>query len=161
MKKSKSAAALFALTLAAAICVSASTMSVQVRDAAVRSSPSFVGKIVGRLAYADRVETGRTQGPWLEISAPGSEGWVHASALSSRRIVLASGREQAAVSASGDELALAGKGFNSEVESRFKARNGDIDFSWINRIEKTRVSPEEITDFLNRGGLRPMEGGVK
>ncbi|MBI2440044.1 MAG: SH3 domain-containing protein [Lentisphaerae bacterium] len=158
-RKSLAAAAL--LMAAAALAASAATMSVQVKEAPVRATPSFVGKVVGTLAYGDRIEVQQTQGAWSQIAGKGISGWVHSSALSTKKIVLASGREQARVAASGDELALAGKGFNSDVEAQFKATHRDIDFTWINRMEKIRIAPAESQAFLKDGLVAPKEGGAK
>lgn len=140
---------------------SAATMSVQVKDAPVRATPSFVGKVVGALAYGDQVEIQQTQGAWSKVAGAGVSGWMHTSALSSKKIVLAAGQEQAKVAASGDELALAGKGFNSDVESQFKSTHKDIDFTWINRMEKIKIPSSEMQVFLKDGDVMPKEGGAK
>jgi len=140
---------------------STATMSVQVKDAPVRATPSFVGKVVGTLAYGDQVEVQQTQGAWSKVAGAGASGWMHTSALSSKKIVLAAGQEQAKVAASGDELALAGKGFNSDVEARFKSAHKDIDFTWINRMEKIKIPSSEMQGFLKEGGVTPKEGGAK
>ncbi len=141
--------------------VEAATMSVQIKDAPVRATPSFVGKVVGSLAYGDQVEVQQTQGAWSKVAGAGVSGWLHASALSSKKIVLAAGQEQAKVAASGDELALAGKGFNSDVEAQFKSTHKDVDFTWINRMEKIRIPVAEMQVFLKDGGVMPKEGGGK
>lgn len=140
---------------------SAATMSVQVKDAPVRAAPSFVGQVVGTLAYGDQVEIQQTQGAWSKVAGAGVTGWIHTSALSSKKIVLAAGQTQAKVAASGDELALAGKGFNSDVEAQFKAGHKDIDFTWINRMEKIRIPAAEMQAFLKDGDVTPREGGAK
>ncbi len=134
-------------------------MSVQVKEAQVREKPSFVSKVVGSLAYGDRVEIRETQGAWSRVSLTGgAAGWMHVSALTSKRIVLASGRGNARVGASGDELALAGKGFNSDVEAQFKRDHKSIDFSWIDRMEKIRIPSPEMQGFLKDGGVAPKGG---
>lgn len=150
-----------AALLAAALAASAATMSVQVKEAPLRATPSFVGKVVGTLAYGDRVEVREKQGDWSKVEFSGQSGWLHNSALSAKKIVLASGQEQAKVTASGDELALAGKGFNSDVEAQFKAAHREIDFTWINRMEKISIPAAESQVFLKEGRLQPKEGGAK
>ena len=143
------------------VTASAATMSVQVKDVPVRATPSFVGKVVGALAYGDQVEIQQTQGAWSKVAGAGVSGWMHTSTLSSKKIVLASGREQAKVAASGDELALAGKGFNSDVEAQFKAGHKDIDFTWIDRMEKIKIPSSEMQVFLKKGDITSKEGGAK
>ena len=137
-------------------------MSVQVKTTPLRDTPSFVGKAGATLSYGDRVEVMNTQGTWAKVSAPGGlTGWVHTSALSSKRIVLKSGQETAQTRASSDELALAGKGFNSDVEGEFKKQHQNIDFSWINKMEKMIVSSGEMQSFLKEGSVVPKEGGAQ
>ena len=140
---------------------SSKMMSVQVKTTPLRDSPSFLGKAVSSLSYGDQVEVLNTQGPWIKVSAAGMNGWVHTSALSSKRIVLKSGQETAQTKASSDELALAGKGFNSDVESEFKKQHGNIDFSWIDKMEKMRISSGEMQSFLKEGSVVPKEGGAQ
>lgn len=149
-----------AAALAWALGASAAPMSVQVREAPVRAAPSFVSPVTATLAYADRVEVLETRGAWSKIARGAGSGWVHASALSAKRVVLAAGREQARAAASDDELALAGKGFNADVEAAFKARNKTVEFAWIDRMEAMRVAPSALQAFLKAGALAPREGGA-
>lgn len=150
------------ITVAAWAANGSKTMSVQVKTTSLRDAPSFVGKAGATLSYGDRVEIMNTQGPWAKVNAPGGlTGWVHTSALSSKRIVLKSGQETAQTQASGDELALAGKGFNSDVEGEFKKQHQNIDFSWIDKMGKTRISSGEMQVFLKEGAVAPKEGGAQ
>ena len=136
-------------------------MSVQVKQGQVRATPSFLAKVVATLAYGDRVETLEEKGGWIRIVPPGGKapGWMHSSALSQKRIVLKAGTKEADVAASTGELALAGKGFNADVEAAFKARNRGIDFTWIDRMESMNVPPGRIQAFVRDGELIPAEGG--
>ncbi len=130
------------------------TMSVQVRTGQLRATPSFLGKIVTSVAYADKVAVQQKQGEWVQVTAPGGQtGWIHQSALSTKRIELKAGSENVETSASGEELALAGKGFNSDVEADFKKKNKNIDFTWIDKMEKIKIGPQEMIDFLDAGAL--------
>lgn len=138
------------------------TMSVQVKSSPLRSSPAFIGKVIVTLSYGDRVETLEDQGSWTKVrAADATVGWMHVSALSAKRIVLKSGQETAQTRASGDELALAGKGFNSDVENEFKKQHRNIDFSAIDKMEKIRIAPAEMQAFLKEGGVAPKEGGAR
>lgn len=138
-------------------------MSVQVKSTAVREKPSFVGKATATLSYGDRVEVAETRGVWAKVNASGGAiaGWMHTSALTPKRIVLKSGQETAQAKASSDELALAGKGFNADVEAEFKRQHRNIDFSWIDKMEKIKISSGEMESFLKEGGVTPREGGLK
>jgi len=147
---------LLAFLLASAAAGSAGKMmSVQVRKGDVRATPNFLGKIVGTMAYGDRVEVLETRQGWMRIapSGRGAAGWMHSSALSEKRIVLSAGARDVQAAASGGELALAGKGFNADVEAEFKARNRNLDFSVIDRMQAAEVPQDKIALFLKEGGL--------
>lgn len=136
-------------------------MSVQVKQGPVRSTPSFVGPIVATLSYGDRVTVAEERPGWMRVStAGGTSGWMHQSALSEKKIVLRAGANVQS-GASGDEMALAGKGFNSDVEAQFKAQNREIDFGPVDRMEKRSLSQADMAAFLKDGGLHPREGGAR
>jgi hypothetical protein len=146
------------LALHAGAATPASGLSVQVRKAEVRSSPSFLGAIVGSLAYADRVTQVEKKGDWIRISRDGAPlGWVHNQSLTPKRIVVKGG-DIAKTGASSDEVALASKGFTEEVEKEYKSRNSEIDFAPVDRMEKITVSPEQTARFLKAGDVIPTTG---
>ncbi|MBU4200042.1 MAG: SH3 domain-containing protein [Verrucomicrobia bacterium] len=150
---------LAALTVVSAWAAAGKMMSVQVKDAQMRDKPSFIGKVVGSLAYGDRVEVQESQGAWARVSLPGgTAGWLHTSALTSQKIALSAGKDDAKVGASGDELALAGKGFNSDIEAQFKKTHKAIDFTWVDKMEKIKIPSLEIQTFLKDGGVVPKGG---
>ena len=135
------------------------TMSVTVKEAEVRSSPSFLGTLVATLPYGDSVRVRKEQGSWVQIDIPdGRErGWVHASALEMRRILFAASTDDVATEATSGEIALAGKGFNKEVEEKFIEATS-LDFSRIDAMEEYTVPTESIRDLIDDGGLNDIEG---
>ena len=61
-----------------------------------------------------------------------------------------------------DELALAGKGFNDQVEASFMKENRKLDYAWVNLMETFKVKPEMMTAFLVQGELGVQsEGGAQ
>ena len=151
-----------ACLVAGIVLAAAKTMSVQVKEAQLRDRPSFLGAVLGTLKYGDRGTVVAEQDPWIRLRSDtdGREGWVHNSALTTKKVTIRAG-EDAEASASSGELALAGKGFNSSVESEFKTRNKDLDFRWIDRMEKFVVAPQTIQAFLAEGGVAPAKGGAR
>jgi uncharacterized protein YgiM (DUF1202 family) len=144
-----------------AFAAGAGTMSVQVKNGQIRATPSFLGKVVAPLSYGDKVQVLETKNEWMNVTGPGGQsGWVHSSALTKKKIVMASGSQDVQTGASGDELALASKGFNSDVEADFKSKNQNVDFTWVDRMEKYKVTPEEMQAFLKEGHVKPSEGGA-
>jgi len=151
------------LTVSAAVGEGRKEMSVQVKQGQVRATPSFLGKILATLSYGDRVEVLEDKDGWIQIVPPGKRppGWMHSSALSEKRIVLKAGKKEAEIAASSGELALAGKGFNADVEAEFKRKHKEIDFTWIDRMQTIKVPQEKISAFLREGDLDPVKGGGK
>jgi hypothetical protein len=136
----------------------AATMSVQVRETQVRGTPSFLGKIIAVLSYGDQVEIVEEAKGWFKITVPatGDAGWVSGSALSEKRIVLKSGAGDVSSTASSSEVALAGKGFNEQVEAQYRS-DTNLDYAWIDRMEDIAYPPDELIAFLAEGELRGAE----
>ena len=133
-------------------------MSIQVKKGTVRSQPSFLGKVIAQLNYGDQFTVRTAKGPWYLIDGPGTnpDGWMHSSALSAKKIVLKPGASDVEQAASSDELTLAGKGFNQQVEKDFKSKNPNVDFSRIDKMEKMVVSQKQIQMFIKEGKLSPQ-----
>lgn len=134
--------------------------SVQVREGLIREKPSFLGKKVADIFYGEMLEVLEESDGWSKVKMPGNgpSGWVHTSSLTEEEIVLSAGQENVSHSATGDELALAGKGFNQQVENEYRSRNPKVDFVWIDKMEKIRVSPEQMQVFLDEGQVTPKGG---
>lgn len=145
---------LVVVLLCAALPAVAETLSVAVREGSLRSSPQVFGAIQATLHYADRVEVLERKGAWARVRAGGAGvGWMHSSALSSKKLALKSGQGQLRSSASEDELTLAGKGFNAQVEKEYRQRNSDLDYRAVDRMEGLTVTSAEVQRFLREGNL--------
>jgi hypothetical protein len=151
---------LICVTALAAFAAGQKMMSVQVNAGVVRVTPSFLGGIVTQLSYGDRVYILEEKESWTRVGLSWNsvKGWIHSSALTPKKIVLKAGTEDVEVGTSGEEIALAGKGFNQQVESEFRAKNSNLDFIWIDRMEKYVVSEKRMKQFLKEGELS-SEGG--
>jgi SH3-like domain-containing protein len=136
-------------------------MSVQVRQGPVRATPSFIGQVVGSLNYGDRVQVTEEKPGWTKVSAGAVSGWMHTSSLTEKRVVLAAGGGTVQTGASSEEVALAGKGFNADVEAQFRAQNRSANFTAVDRMEKRAVTQQEMMKFLRAGGVSPREGGAR
>ncbi len=151
------------LVLASVAVFAADQMSVTVQEVKVRATPSALGKIVGSLAYGDRVtilaQPAGAPKSWRKISMPAKhiQGWVSLSALTEKEIKLQAGSENAQTGASSGEVALAGKGFNEDVEKEYKAE-GHIDYTWVDRMEGYNPTDDQVAAFLTAGGLNTTGG---
>jgi len=160
MKRTWGAAGI-ALVLAVGLAwASSEVLSVQIKTGSLRASPSFLGSSLGSVQYGDRLTVHRRQGPWVEVvSADGEKGWIHQSALSKKQIVMTAGNQPVETSASGDEIALAGKGFSEEVEAAYQQENAELDYTWVDRMELFKVTPEQAEEFLAGGLVITLKGG--
>lgn len=137
--------------------------SIQVRNGKLRSNPTYLSKVVTTLPYTTRVVILEKNGIWNKVQVTDTEtqGWIHSSALTKKKLKMSADEEEGSLGVSSDEQALAGKGFNSDVEAEFKTRNKDIDFTWVDKMETFKVSPEEMQDFLKKGKVESVKGGVQ
>ncbi|HUX21577.1 MAG TPA: SH3 domain-containing protein [Spirochaetia bacterium] len=132
----------------------AKVMSVTVKEAPVRATPSFLGKIVADLSYGAQVEVVETQSGWVKVNLPSGQGtgWLHSSELTEQKLAVKSG-SNVNQSASGSEVALAGKGFNKQVEDQYKSEK-NLDYTWVDKMEKISYKPQQLVTFLEEGDLQ-------
>ena len=93
-------------------------MSVQVRQSAVKSTPNYLGGSVGTVSYGQQVNVVGDEGNWYQIERP--SGWVPKSALTKHSVAVNADQKGASAAGKRDEVALAGKGFNPQVEAQYK-----------------------------------------
>jgi hypothetical protein len=129
----------------------ADELRVQVRNTAVRSQPKVWSNALGFVNYGDSVELLGSEQGWMKVQFKGKQGFVHATALTKRNIVLSG--KTAPKTASRDDVVLAGKGFNREVEKQMASSNATLNFNAVNEIEKMRVSSVELAAFIKGGKL--------
>ncbi len=151
------------LAVMPALAAKTKTMSVQVRKGQLRSAPSYLSRVISDLAYTTRVTVLEEKGAWMRVRKDdaGTEGWMNASALTKKKLKLASGDGDATTAVSSEEQALAGKGFNSDVEAKFKEQNEGIDFTWVDKMEKITIPTPTIVKFLEKGEVKAPEGGAE
>lgn len=126
----------------------AETMFITVKESPVRSAPSFLGKVLTVLHYTDEVEvTGESRGWYIISNELIDEGWLPVSAVTSDPLVLKKSDRSISNEVSGDEVSLAGKGFNSEMEAAFKGSTG-LDYTWIDQMESDQYDLDVVMEFI-------------
>ena len=135
----------------------ANYLNVQIKKAEIRTSPSFLSGIVRSAGYGARVAVLQERGNWAEVAYSGVVGWLHTSALTVKKIMMSAGEQPDNVAADDDEIALAGKGFNKEVEEQFKKRNANLSYEYVDYTERYTMSGSQIRSFLAGGKLKPRE----
>jgi SH3-like domain-containing protein len=155
---------LFAIQLFAATAYAgAKLMTIQNREAQLRTAPNYFSKVVATLSYTERVEVLESQTSWTKVRHPasGREGWIGSSALTTRKLALKATGEDADTGVSSEEQALAGKGFNPQVEAEFKTRNKDVDYASVDKMEAIKIPVEAVQRFLAAGGVTARKGGAQ
>jgi hypothetical protein len=149
----------FLLITLAVLCISGiyaqfapgSTVYVSAKTLKVKTSTGFFAGTRGILNYGAQVQILQVKGNWSEIQTRAGNslrGWVNTSNLTSKRI----SSSGTGTSASAKEVALAGKGFNQEVENAYRAE-GSLNYAGVNAVEAVTVSDRDLYDFLVEGRL--------
>ncbi|MCR4295114.1 MAG: SH3 domain-containing protein [Elusimicrobia bacterium] len=151
MRKMILLAAALALTGAAAY---ASTITVLVHRTALRKRPQSYSPSVGIARLGQKLESSGLESGFHKTPS----GYIHSSAVTARKVKLGSA-DSVGGSASSEEVTLAGKGFNAQVEKSYGEKNGSANFAAVDAMERRSVGEAELFAFLRAGGL--LEGGAK
>jgi len=142
---------LFIAGLAAAQVRAGGTLYVATKTLDLKSGTGFFASNRGRLNYGDRVTVIRVDGRFVEVrSAANSSvtGWTASANLSARQLIAG-----ASSTATANEVALAGKGFNQEVEQSYRNQQRNLNYADVDRVEAITVNMDQLRRFLEEGRL--------
>ncbi len=146
----------------AIVCVAmllAETLIVKVQTTYVRKEPKFYSPPVATLRAGESVTRISSQAGWFRVkTSQGVEGWIHSKSVQVGKLSVAAMGKSLKTSATADEVALAGKGFNKQVEDQYKSRHKGISFGEVDRMLKIKVTPDELRRFLMDGKLAEFGG---
>lgn len=127
--------------------------SIQVRTVAVKSSTDYLSRTVGTLSYGAKVDIVGDEGNWYHIVSPA--GYIPKNVVGRSTRSIDASRSYAATGVSHDETALAGKGFNPQVEGQYKRSNASLAaaYTQVDRIERMKVSQSALSNFIAKGKL--------
>lgn len=136
------------------------TMYVNVEEAELKSGTGFFASQTGFLPYGAKVTVLAEKGKWIQVEGAdgGASGWLPASSLTKKKILSS---DLNTVSASADELALAGKGFSAEVEAQYTTEANAAMYALVDEIEATPMDKDGLWDFIQQGGLSDGSGGER
>ncbi|AEF87004.1 conserved hypothetical protein [Treponema primitia ZAS-2] len=126
------------------------TAYVTARKLELKSSTAFFADVLGALSYGDQVTVQDEYQKWAKVQTtdkPSLNGWVASSSLTTKRIIASDG-----TSASASEIALAGKGFNQEVENAYR-QSEKLNYDAIDAMEASGVPNRQLYNFLLEGHL--------
>jgi hypothetical protein len=151
---------LLLLFLVPALCLAAEPVKVKVQKASLFSQPNFLSNPVAALQFGDQLEMEEAVKDWAKVKFGQQRGFIHQSALTSTRVDMktmmfsSSGSSEATQ----DEVALAGKGFNPEVERNYGKTHPEMNYALVDEIERYSVDPNSLRSFIQKGGLKVSEG---
>jgi hypothetical protein len=152
MKTVLTAAAVFLIFTVSAY---AETVEVITKKNSIREECKFFAKVVATVNEGFQLEVVSMEGDWLRVRFDYGEGCIHKSAVEEKKVTL--GGLLGAFTPGGtseDEVSLAGKGFNPQVEGSYKLKNPELRYSLVDRVEGYEVSTDRLRSFMDDGGLR-------
>jgi len=159
MKKRFRYSFLIGAVLIIVVLLIAETLIVKVQSTYLRKEPKFYAPVVASLKAGDSLEKISSQGGWIQAKTQaGIVGWVHSSAVEPKKFSLLAMDKSLKTQASADEVALAAKGFNKQVEESYKAKNQNLSYAWVEKMLKMQVTAAQIRDFLQKGKLGEFGG---
>ena len=156
MKKNFTIFILLILCLCSVFAKTGTKMYVKVEEAVLKESPSFWGRNGASVFYGEEVVVLEEKNSWKKVQLvidSSVSGWISESSLTKKRIVASGNR----VSASTEELALAGKGFTAEIEAEYK-KQASLNYDAVDKLETNLISFDKVLDFMAAGKL---EGTVE
>jgi uncharacterized protein YgiM (DUF1202 family) len=126
------------------------TLYAAAKTVTLKSSTGFFAGTRGTLNYGDRVTVLQVNGKWVEVRSASNaslSGWTASSNFSVKQVIAGSSS-----SATAKEVALAGKGFNQEVEDSYKTK-GNLNYADVDKTEALSVSDADLLRFLDEGRL--------
>ncbi|OGS41547.1 MAG: hypothetical protein A2506_06380 [Elusimicrobia bacterium RIFOXYD12_FULL_66_9] len=133
----------------------AATITVLVQETAVRKRPQFFAPSAATAKLGQSFEASGPREGWFKTGS----GYIHQSAVTAKKVHIAAGGTVGGT-ATAEEVTLAGKGFNAQVEKSYKGKNSNADFGAVDSMERRSVGENPLLDFMRAGGLLP-EGGSK
>lgn len=159
MKKPARMTFLVAVVLAVFVFLLAETVVVKVKTTAVRRDPKFTSPVVATIKAGDALEKLEARDGWVKVKTKaGAIGWLHSTAVEARKLNLQAMDKSMKTQASSSEVALAAKGFNKQVEDKYRAGNPAADFASVDAMEKTKPSAAAVEAFMKEGRLGEYGG---
>lgn len=131
----------------------AETVRVVTRSNAARAECRFSSPVRAKLRFGDRLNIVGRKGDWYLVTSGAVKGCVHKSAVESRSFSVSGTGRGRGGAASADEVSLAGKGFNPQVEERYRSGNQGLNYTLVDEIERLTAAETELDEFILQGGL--------
>jgi hypothetical protein len=150
-------AAVAALLMAVAAFAAVDTVTVIVRKTSIRRDRHFYAPALAEADFGDSFNVVSREKGWVRVSTRSGEGWLHETAVTAKKVAASSQGPGAAVA--DEDVALAGKGFNPQVESEYRRKNPEADFDAVDRMERLEIGENSVAAFVHEGNLHTRERG--
>jgi len=142
---------IFITGFAAAQVRAGGTLYVSVKSVTLKSGTGFFSSSRGTLNLGDQVTVVRVDGKNVEVRSARNAsltGWTSSGNFSAKQVVAGTSS-----TATAREVALAGKGFNQEVEQSYKNQQRNLNYADVDRMEAITVNLDQLRRFLEEGRL--------
>ena len=143
---------LIAVIAAASIAMAGQIVTVMHKTTSIRADRQFFALTIATARYGDRLTVMEEKEGWYKVAAGEKTGWVHSSATVKGEVAVTAGKFTRG-NVSGQDVALAGKGFNEQVENKYKKENPQMNYAAVDRMENMNVSDGQVRKFLAEGKL--------
>lgn len=153
--KNRTVIAVVLIILLSPVLIFADQAVVITKENAVREYCRFFAPVKAPVQYNDLLDIVSPQGDWFKVKYKAIEGCIHKTAIE-KRTASFSGTTfpgKGAGTVSENEAALAGKGFNPQVEASYRKKYPEMKYSFVDSIEHDKVSEKEVAVFIISGGL--------
>lgn len=131
-----------------------STVTVHTLTAKLMKTPSFIGQTSAKLVRGDQLKLQEAKNDWYRVSsAKGATGWINKTSVVEKAVALNTKPGGGSGGATADEVALAGRGFSKEVESKYKSEHQDLDFRHVDKIEALDLDTDAVAKFAAEGKI--------
>jgi hypothetical protein len=131
----------------------AETLTVVVKEAAVKKQPYFYAPSLGTVHLGEHLESTSNEHGWHQVPFQGATGWLHDSAVTTKKFQIGAAESVGSTGTTADEVTIAGKGFNEQVEQTYRHTGPQANFSAVDAMERSTVSDAELRRFVQEGSL--------
>lgn len=130
---------------------------VQVQAAKIRNAPRQWASGLSDVKFGDKLHEISKENSWMLVKNDSSiEGYLHASAVTSKKIVLSASTETLLKSSVDEpDVYLAGKGFNEALIKAYATNEASLDFEAVNLMQKqSHIDESMLHSFIESGHLK-------
>lgn len=130
----------------------AEPFSVITKTNTIRQMPRFFSPVKAYVKYGDVVYLISKEGDWFRVRFKNITGYIHKSAIE-KRVISPSTTYSQRSGVSEEEIILAGKGFNPQVERSYREKYPQMRYDLVDKVENFKISETELISFIQTGGL--------